>query len=91
MYREQIQLAKDKVKFLQAQRDANDQRGEEIYNNLRDHISLQEERQKTTGDELTPVKHGLLTEAAQRQVQNNLDISYLRGSIERNDSHKLAA
>jgi hypothetical protein len=37
--------------------------GEEIYNNLRDHISVQEERIKAVGDEVTPIKNGLLADA----------------------------
>ncbi len=69
VYKEQIQAAKDKVKFFQGQRDTKDTAGEEIYNNLRDHISVQEERIKAVSDEVTPIKSGMLADANQNRAE----------------------
>jgi len=57
------------VKFFQGQRDTKDTAGEEIYNNLRDHISVQEERIKAVSDEVTPIKSGMLADANQNRAE----------------------
>ena len=59
-YREQIAMAEDRIKFYKTQRDQKEQLGEQIYNQIRDSISFQEERQKAFNDELTPLKHSLI-------------------------------
>lgn len=54
--KEQIAQAEDRIKVYKSQRDTKDQVGEQLYNNLRDQISFQEERIKNTQDELIPLK-----------------------------------
>jgi SMC interacting uncharacterized protein involved in chromosome segregation len=58
IYREQIAMVKDRIKYLQAQLEQKSQAGEEIYNELRDYISLQEERIRVNLNELSPLTSG---------------------------------
>jgi hypothetical protein len=60
LYKEQIVLAKDRVKHLQVQLESKQQQGEELYNQLRDTISLQEEKLKAALDDSTHLKSGVL-------------------------------
>ncbi len=90
-FKEAIQAAKEKVKVLQGQRDAKDTAGEEIYNNLRDHISVQEERLKAGGDEVTPIKNGSVPLAQQTRQESLQELQYLKLSQSQNDHHKIAA
>jgi DNA repair exonuclease SbcCD ATPase subunit len=90
-FKEAIQAAKEKVKVLQGQRDAKDAAGEEIYNNLRDHISVQEERLKAGSDEVTPIKNGSVPLAQQMRQESLQELQYLKLSQSQNDLHKIAA
>jgi DNA repair exonuclease SbcCD ATPase subunit len=90
-FKEAIQAAKEKVKVLQGQRDAKDTAGEEIYNNLRDHISVQEERLKAGADEVTPIKNGSVPLAQQTRQESLQELQYLKLSQSQNDHHKIAA
>jgi DNA repair exonuclease SbcCD ATPase subunit len=90
-FKEAIQAAKEKVKVLQGQRDAKDAAGEEIYNNLRDHISVQEERLKAGADEVTPIKNGSVPLAQQTRQESLQELQYLKLSQSQNDHHKIAA
>jgi hypothetical protein len=55
---EEIVLAKERVKHLQVAVEAKNQQGEEIYNQLRDYVTLQEERLKVLGEDVVPLKSG---------------------------------
>ena len=90
-FKEAIQAAKEKVKVLQGQRDAKDTAGEEIYNNLRDHISVQEERLKAGADEVTPIKNGSVPLSQQTRQESLQELQYLKLSQSQNDHHKIAA
>ena len=45
-YKEQIGMAEERIKHYKKQRDDKEQAGEQIYNQIRDAISYQEERWK---------------------------------------------
>lgn len=72
---EDIALAKERVKHLQAAVEAKNQQGEEIYNQLRDYVTLQEERLKVLAEEVTPLKVGEVPtlEAANGEIAEEIE------------------
>ena len=77
-YKEQIGMAEERIKFYKGQRDQKELLGEQIYNQIRDSISFQEERQKSSHDELTPLKHSLIPALEHTQSTATLDIENYR-------------
>ena len=91
MYREQILMAKDRVKYLQEQVERKTAQGEEIYNALRDYVTDQEERIRLSYEHLTPLKSGLLSdfESQREDLEGDLEMFKSTGSTAASDQSYL--
>ena len=73
-FKEQIAMAEDRIKFYKTQRDQKEQLGEQLYNQIRDSISFQEERMKSANEDLVPLKADFIPTLLQEQESANQDI-----------------